>query len=36
MNILQGDITKTLIITFVLGVIIALILGPITIPLLRD
>ena len=35
MNILQGDITKTLIITFVLGVIIALILGPITIPLLK-
>ena len=35
MNILPGEITKILILTFVIGVIIALILGPITIPLLR-
>ena len=35
MNILQGNITKTLIITFILGVVISLVLGPITIPLLR-
>ena len=35
MNILPGDVTKILILTFVIGVIIALILGPITIPLLR-
>lgn len=34
MNILTGDITKILILTFVIGVIVALILGPITIPLL--
>ena len=35
MNILPGEITKILILTFVIGLIIALILGPITIPLLR-
>ncbi|MEN8075598.1 phospho-N-acetylmuramoyl-pentapeptide-transferase [Clostridioides difficile] len=35
MNILPGEVTKILILTFVIGVIIALILGPITIPLLR-
>ena len=35
MNILPTEITKILILTFVIGVIIALILGPITIPLLR-
>lgn len=35
MNILSVDITKILILTFVIGVVIALILGPITIPLLR-
>ena len=35
MNILQGNITKTLIITFILGGVISLVLGPITIPLLR-
>ena len=35
MNILPGEITKILILTFVIGGIIALILGPITIPLLR-
>ena len=35
MNILPGEITKILILTFVIGVIITLILGPITIPLLR-
>lgn len=35
MNILPGDVTKILILTFIIGVIIALILGPITIPLLR-
>lgn len=35
MNILQGNITKTLIITFILVVVISLVLGPITIPLLR-
>lgn len=34
MNILTGEITKILILTFVIGVIVALILGPITIPLL--
>ena len=35
MNILPGEVTKLLILTFVIGVIITLILGPITIPLLR-
>lgn len=35
MNILSGEMTKILILTFVIGVIITLILGPITIPLLR-
>ena len=35
MNILSGEMTKILIVTFVIGVIITLILGPITIPLLR-
>ena len=35
MNILQGNITKTLIITFILGIVISLVLGQITIPLLR-
>lgn len=35
MNILTGNLTKILILTFVIGVIVTLILGPITIPLLR-
>ena len=35
MNMLTGNLTKILILTFVIGVIVTLILGPITIPLLR-
>ena len=35
MDMLTGNLTKILILTFVIGVIVTLILGPITIPLLR-